>query len=197
MGGGNDTSPVHRPFGLDTVILAEPRRSVLRRYVGPRMHMAAEDGTVLAYLDERGTFAYVLHDLDDRPLLRVDLLSGRGGFTRPGFRVTGPEGDPIGEVRAAGRLHHTRLLDVGTPQSGTLRITRNALLGRAWRVWDDSDGLVAEVTASTVRAFDGLQGYRVAFDPRTGIEQRRLVVGATVCLHVIRRLLNPPQGNAA
>ncbi|MFB7543040.1 hypothetical protein ACFC0N_24540 [Streptomyces zaomyceticus] len=197
MSGGHGTSPSHRLFGLDTVILAEPRRSVLRRYTGPKMHMAAEDGTVLAHLRERGTFAYVLHDLDEHPVLGVDLVSGRGGFARPSFLVTDPEGDLMAEVRSPGRLNHSRLLVVRTTEQGTFRITRNALLGRAWRVEDDRDGVIAEVAVSTVRSLDGLQGYRVAFDRQAGSEQRRLVVGGLVCLQVIRRWLHSPQGNAA
>ncbi|MFE5943116.1 hypothetical protein [Streptomyces sp. NPDC056480] len=204
MSGDNGPSPVHRLFGLDTVILAEPRRSLLRRYTGPKMHMAAEDGTVLAHLQERGTFSYVLRDLDERPVLGVDLVSGRGGFARPGFLVTGPASELIAEVRSPGRLRHARLLVVRTAEQGTLRtaeqgtlrITRNALLGRAWRVEDDRDRLIAEVTVSTVRSLDGLQGYRVSFDRQAGSEQRRLVVGGLVCLQVIRRWLNTPQGKA-
>ncbi|MCX5232796.1 hypothetical protein ABZY16_04940 [Streptomyces sp. NPDC006553] len=196
MSEDDDTSPVHRLFGLDTVILAEPRRSVLRRYTGPKMHLVADDGRPLAHLQERGTFAYVLHDLDECPVLGVDLVSGRRGFARPAFLMTGPGGDPIGTVRSPGRLHRTRLLDVRTAEGGTLRITRNAPLGRAWRVEDDG-GVIAEVTVSTVRSLDGLQGYRVEFDRRARSEQRRLVVGGTVCLQVIRRWLNSPQGNAA
>ncbi|MFD7964662.1 hypothetical protein ACFV5J_28075 [Streptomyces zaomyceticus] len=192
MSGGYGTSPSHRLFGLDTVILVEPRRSVLRRYTGPKMHMVAEDGTVLAHLQERGTFAYVLHDLDKRPVLGVDLVSGGGGFARPGFLVTDPEGDLMAEVRSLGRLNHTRLLVVRTAEQGTLRITRNALLGRDWQVEDDRDGVIAEVAVSTVRSLDGLQGYRVAFDRQAGSERRRLVVGGVVCLQVIRRWLNSP-----
>ncbi|MGW6415793.1 hypothetical protein [Streptomyces sp. NPDC055055] len=104
MSGEHGASPVHRLFGPDTVILAEPRHPVLRRRTGPKMHMVAEDGTVLAHVHERGPFAYVLHDLDERPVLGVDLVSGRGGFARPGFLVTDPEGDPIGDIRSPGRL---------------------------------------------------------------------------------------------
>ncbi|MFG3037448.1 hypothetical protein ACGFYZ_11135 [Streptomyces sp. NPDC048330] len=191
------TSPVHRLFGPDTVILAEPRHPVLRRRTGPKMHMVAEDGTVLAYVHERGPFAYVLHDLDERPVLGVDLVSGRGGFARPGFLVTDPEGDPIGDIRSPGRLHRTRLLDVRTAGQDTLQITRSALLGRTWRVDHDRDGTIAEVTVSTVRSLDGLQGYRVSFDRQAATDRRRLVVAGVVCLQVIRRWLNSPQGNAA
>ncbi|MFF5922733.1 hypothetical protein ACFY8C_31090 [Streptomyces flavochromogenes] len=197
MSGSDDASPVHRLFGLDTVILAEPKRSVLRRYTGPKMHLMTEDGTALAHLQERGAFAYVLHDPDDCPILGVDLVSGRGGFARPAFLMTGPGGDPIGKVRSPGHLHRTRLIDIQTAEHGTLRITRNALLGKVWRVEDNGGGVIAEVTVSTVRSLDGLQGYRVEFDRRARSEQRRLVVGGTVCLQVIRRWLNSPQGNAA
>ncbi|MCT4357820.1 hypothetical protein M5362_32460 [Streptomyces sp. Je 1-79] len=193
---GDEASAVHRLFGPDTVILAEPRRSVLRRYHGPKMHMAAEDGTVLAHLHERASFAYVLQDLDNRHVLGVDLISGKAALARPRFRLTAAAGDPIGEVHTPGRVNHTRLLDIRTAGAGTLQLTRNALLGRAWLVRDDLDGVIAEVTVSTVRSMDGLQGYTVEFDRRAGSEQRRLVVGATVCLQVIRRWLNGPQGNA-
>ncbi|MFG3489148.1 hypothetical protein [Streptomyces sp. NPDC047972] len=197
MRGGDDTEPVHRLFGHDTVILAEPGRSVLRRYTGPRMRMTAEDGTVLAHLREHGAFGYVLHDLDERPVLGVDLVAGRRGFARPEFLVTGPAGDPVGQVRSPGRLHRTRRLDVTTAAHGALRFTRSAPLGRVWHVTDDADGVVARVTVSTVRSLDGLQGYRVEFDRRARDERRRLVVGGTVCLQVVRRWLLAPGGDAA
>lgn len=187
--------PVHEVFGLDVVILAEPRRSVLRAYHGPKMHLAADDGTVLAHLHERGPFTYALRDLGNRPLLGVDLVSGRG-LGRPRFRLTDARSCQIGEVYAPGRINHTRLLDIRTGNGDALRLTRTALMGKIWLVRDHLDVGVGRVTVSTVRSFDGLQQYRVELDRHAPSEQRRLAVAATVCLQVIRRWLVAPQGNA-
>ncbi|MEU4269498.1 hypothetical protein [Streptomyces sp. NPDC026092] len=159
------------------------------------MHLAAEDGTVLAHLHECGKLAYALRDLGGRPLLGVDLVSGKA-FGRPRFQVTDADGQPIGEVHAYGRIHHTRLLEIRAG-SGALRLTRTALLGKTWLVRDSSGGEVGRVTVSIVRSFDGLQGYRVDLDRQAGSEQRRLVVAAAVCLQVIRRWRSDPRGGPA
>lgn len=193
--GGDEASPVHELFTLGTLILSEPKRSVLRRCRGPKMHVGVEDGSVLAHLHECGTFAYVLQDLGGRPVLGVDLVS-QGAFARPRFRLTDGEGRPLGEAHAPGRVNRTRLLDVRTG-SGALRLTRNAVMGRTWFVQDQLDRAVGRVTVSTWRPLDGLQQYRVELDRRAGNEQRRLVVAATVCLQVIRRWATDPQGTPA
>ncbi|MEU4269399.1 hypothetical protein [Streptomyces sp. NPDC026092] len=193
--GGDETGPVHELFTLGRLILAEPKRPVLRRYHGPRMHVAAEDGTVLAHLHERGTFAYVLQDLAGRSVLGVDLVS-KGVIARPRFRLTDGDGLPLGEARAPGRVNRTRRLDVRTG-SGALRLTRTAVMGRTWLVHDQLDRAVGRVTVSTWRSMDGLQRYEVEPDPRTESEQRRLLVAATVCLQVIRRWSSAPYGTAA
>ncbi|MER7958438.1 hypothetical protein [Streptomyces sp. NPDC096030] len=193
--GGEEAGPVHELFTLGTLILSEPKRPVLRRYRGPRMQVAAEDGRVLAHLHERGTFSYVLQDLEGRSVLGVDLVSG-GAITRPRFRLTDGDGRPLGEAHAPGRVNRTRLLDLRTG-SGALRLTRTAVMGRTWLVEDDLDRAVGRVTVSTWRSMDGLQRYQVEPDPRAESEQRRLLVAATVCLQVIRRWLAAPYGTAA
>ncbi|MFD9030994.1 hypothetical protein ACFVZW_07580 [Streptomyces sp. NPDC059567] len=193
--GGDELEPVDELFSLRTVILAEPRRSLLRTYHGPKMHLAAEDGTVLAHLHERGTFAYALRGLGNRHLLGVDLVSRRA-LARPRFQLTDAGGRPIGEVYAPGRVNHTRLLDIRSGND-TLRFTRTALLGKTWLVRDHIDCEVGRVTVSSVRSLDGLQQYRVESDRSAGSEQRRLIVAATVCLQVIRRWLAAPQGSPA
>ncbi|MFE5485510.1 hypothetical protein [Streptomyces sp. NPDC056527] len=193
--GGDAAEPVDELFSLPTVILAEPRRSLLRTYCGPKMHLAAEDGTVLAHLHDCGTFAYALRDLGNRHLLGVDLVSRRA-LARPRFRLTDAGGRPIGEVHAPGRVNHTRLLDIRSGDDA-LRLTRTALMGKTWLVRDQSDREVGRVTVSTVRSLDGLQQYRVEPDRWAGSDQRRLIVAATVCLQVIRRWLTAPQGSPA
>ncbi|MFC8275836.1 hypothetical protein ACFUJR_25500 [Streptomyces sp. NPDC057271] len=65
---GEETSPVHELFTLGTLLPAEPRRPVLRRFHGPRLQVVAEDGTVLAHLHEHGALAYVLQDFAGRSL---------------------------------------------------------------------------------------------------------------------------------
>ncbi|MGW6564873.1 hypothetical protein [Streptomyces sp. NPDC054975] len=192
---GDEASPAQELFTLGALILAEPKRPVLRRYHGPVMHVAAEDGTVLAHVHERGAFAYALEDLGRRPLLGVDLVS-KGALARPRFRLTDGEGHLIGEAHAPGRVSHTRLLEVRAG-SASMQLTRNAVLGRTWSVRDGLDHAVGRVTVSTWRSLDGLQRYRVELDRRAGSEQRRLVVAATVCLQAMRRWMTAPQGTAA
>lgn len=191
--GGDEVDPVLELFGRrGTVILTEPRRPILRPWHGPRMHLLAADGTVLAHLHEPVGFGYVLRDLADRPVLAVDLVSGKG-LARPRFQVSDPGGAPIGEVRSPHRSSHTRLLEIRTEDgTGTLRVTRNAFMGRTWSVRDRHDGETGRLTVSTARAFDGLQQYRVELDGHADREQRLLVVAAAVCLQVIRRWLVGP-----
>ncbi|TXS19163.1 hypothetical protein EAO71_33985 [Streptomyces sp. ms191] len=162
--GGDETDPVLELFARGTVFLTEPRRPILRPWHGPRMHLLAADGTLLGRLHEPVAFGYVLRDLADRPVLSVDLVSGRG-LARPRFQVSDPGGAPIGEVRSPHRHSHTRLLEIRIAGgTGTLRVTRSALMGRTWSVRDRHDAETGRLTVSTARAFDGLQQYRVELD---------------------------------
>ncbi|MET8326577.1 hypothetical protein [Streptomyces sp. NPDC005181] len=157
--GGNADDTVAELFSLDALILAQPRRPVLRSYHGPKMHLSAADGTVFGHLHERGKYSYTVQDLKGRPLLHIGLISG-AAFGRPLFQLADGRDRPIGEVRSHGRMLRARLLQVRT-KGGTLHLTRNAPTGRIWLVQDDAHDRLGRVTASTVRRFDCLQQYLV------------------------------------
>lgn len=193
--GGDADDTVAELFGLDALILAQPRRPILRSHHGPKMHLSAADGTVLGHLHERGTYAYSVQDLGGRPLLRIRLISG-AAFGRPLFHLADGRDRPIGEVRSRGRMLRAGLLQVRT-DGRTLHLTRNAPAGRMWLVQDDAHDRLGRVTASTVRSFDGLQQYAVELDRRAGAEQRRLIVAAVVCLQVVRRWIGGSEANPA
>ncbi|MEV6653488.1 hypothetical protein [Streptomyces sp. NPDC051219] len=114
-------------FSLSPVVLAEPRRSLLRAHHGPKMVLSAADGPVLARLYERGTHSYAVEDLTGTPVLGVDLVAG-ASFGKPRFRLTGQGGRLLGEGRAHSRFFSGRL-DVCTPNA-TLRFSRTAPAGK-------------------------------------------------------------------
>ncbi|MER5967592.1 hypothetical protein [Streptomyces sp. NPDC002057] len=178
-------------FGSGTLVLAEPLRPVFRAWHGPKMHLLAADGTVLATLHETAGHRYVLRNLADRPVLTVHLVAG-GGLARPRFQVSGADGSPIGEVRSPRRLSHARLLEAQAEGGGTLRATRSAPAGRTWLMTDQHDDVTARITVSTARSFDGLQRYRVEPVRIADEDQRALVVAVAVCLQVVRRWLAAP-----
>ncbi|MFJ7948980.1 hypothetical protein ACIQ6K_35965 [Streptomyces sp. NPDC096354] len=193
--GGDADDTVAELFSLGALILAQPRRPVLRRYHGPKMNLSAADGTVFGHLHEHGTYAYDVQDLKGRPLLRIDLISG-AVFGRPLFQLTDDRDRLIGEVQSHGRVLRARQLQVRA-RGGMLHLTRHAPMGRIWLVQDESGDRLGRVTASTVRSFDGLQQYAVELDRRVGAEQGRLIVAAVVCLQVVRRWIGGSEGNPA
>lgn len=193
--GGDAEDAVAELFSLDGVILAQPRRPILRSYHGPRMNLSSADGTVFGHLHKRGEYEYTVRDLKSRALLSIDLVSG-AAFGRPLFQLADGQDRRIGEVQTQGRVFRTRLLHVRT-EGGTLRLTRNAPMGRIWLVEDDADVRLGRVTVSTVRSFDGLQQYAVELDQRAGAGQGRLIVAAVVCLQVVRRWIDGSGGSPA
>jgi hypothetical protein len=189
---GDTGDEVGELFGVETVILTEPRRSIVRRYHGPKLELTTPDGTVLGHLHERGKHAYALHDLADRPRLRIALVS-KASSGRARFQLADGQDRPIGEVHTQGRVARTRLLHIRgeNGENGALRLTRRAPM-RKWLVQDTTDYQLGLVTGSTARSLDGLQRYTVELDPSTGAERARLIVGAVVCLQVIRRWSDGP-----
>jgi hypothetical protein len=181
------------PFGLEAVVVGQPKRSRWRAYAGPVLAVSTVPGTPLADVTCTDDTYSVLATTSGELIVRIEQV-------RPAeFRFTDAVGRAAGTAGARG-LVKTRQLSLHTERRTPLLLTRPGLLNTAWHLTrSDAEGgpgpdILGRVTASTVDSWIGLQQYVVEMDLRLEASERRTLVASVVCLHLLRR---PPGASPA
>ena len=180
-------------FGLEALVVGQPKRSWWRRYVGPALAVSTVEGTPLAWVTYTDDTFSVLTKTSGEFIVRIEQ------FGPAEFRFTDAEDREVGTAGARG-LMKTRQLSLRTEQGRQLLLTRPGLLNVEWHLTetdpeeDPAPEILGRVTVSTIDSWIGLQQYVVETDPRLNASERRTVVASVVCLHLLRR---PPGGSAA
>ncbi|MET7689042.1 hypothetical protein ABZT06_13875 [Streptomyces sp. NPDC005483] len=180
-------------FELETVVVGQPKRSRWRRYLGPVLTVATVKGTPLARVTYTDDTHCVLTDMSGDFIIRIEQ-SGPAEF-----RFTDAADREVGAAGARG-LVKSRQLELRTEKGRRLLLTRPGLPYIQWHLTDPAaEGgpmpeVLGRVTVSTIDSWIGLQQYVVEMDSRLDAHERRTVIAATVCLHLIRR---PPGDSAA
>ncbi|MEU5117975.1 hypothetical protein [Streptomyces asoensis] len=186
-------------FDSAAVVVEQPRRSWWRRYRGPALTVATVEGTELARITFTDHSRSLLTTSSGTLVVRIDRHTRFGQFGTVRFRFTGAAGEEIGAVTARG-LVKTRHLGLRTEGGRPLLLTRPGQLYREWQLTETDPEevpapvILGRVTVSTVDAWIGLQRYLVETDPGLDASERRTVVAAVVCLHLLRR--PPGEGGA-
>ncbi|MEU3341302.1 hypothetical protein [Streptomyces sp. NPDC006668] len=180
-------------FDLDAVVVGQPKRSRWRRYLGPVLAVSTREGTTLAWVTCTDDTHYVLTHTSGDVIVRIEQ------YGPAEFRFTDAAHREIGHADAPG-LFKSLQLKLRTDQGRHLFLTRPGLPYTQWHLTETApegvptQGLLGRVTVSTIDPWIGLQQYAVDMDPRLGAGDRRTVVAAVICLHLLRR---PPGDSAA
>ncbi|MFS4096338.1 hypothetical protein [Streptomyces sp. AF1A] len=180
-------------FECDAVVVAQPRRSRWRRYVGPDLTVSTVEGAPLAQVTCTDETFSVLTEASGGFVVRIEH-SGPAEF-----RFTDSADREVGTAAAPG-LARTRQLSLRTERGRPLLLTRPGLLHAEWHLTETdpeevpAPEILGRVTVSTIDAWIGLQQYVVDMEPRLDACERRTVVAAVVCLHLLRR---PPGRSTA
>lgn len=180
-------------FELEAVVVAQPKRSRWRRYLGPALAVSTVKGTPLAKVTYTDDTHCVLTKTSGEFIVRIE----QSGPVE--FRFTDAADREVGSAGARG-LVKTRQLSLQTEQGRRLLLTRPGLLYAEWHLTETgpeggpAPEILGRVTVSTIDSWIGLQQYVVDMDARLDASERRTVVASVVCLHLLRR---PPGASAA
>lgn len=180
-------------FELETVVLAEPKRSRWRRYQGPALAVSTAHGPPLAQVTFFDDTHLVLTHTSGEPVLHIEQSEPSE------FRFTDAADREIGHASAP-RLFKSTQLKLSTAEGRQLLLARPGLPYSQWHLTETAPHenpapeVLGRVTVSTVDSWIGLQQYVVETDPRLNAQDRRTVIAAVVCLHVLRR---PPGAKAS
>lgn len=182
-----------RLFALQAVVVAQPKRSRWRRYVGPVLAVSTVEGTPLAHVTETDDTHHLLTAASGEFLLHIEQ------FGPAEFRFDDASGREVGTV-STGRFVKTAQLLLRTEGGRSLFLTRRGQLSIEWQLTETdpysgpAPEVLGRVTVSTIDMWIGLQQYVVETGPGLDGSERRTVVAAVVCLHLLRR---PPGGGGA
>ncbi|MFF4056561.1 hypothetical protein ACFYZ8_27400 [Streptomyces sp. NPDC001668] len=183
-------------FGLEAVVVGQPKRSHWRRYVGPVLAVSTVDGALLAQVTQvtQGDDTHFLLTAESGEcLVRIEQ------FGRAEFRFTDAAGREIGSAAARGFIK-TWQLTLDTERGRRLLLTRRGHLSIEWQLTETdphrnpASEVLGRVTVSTVDMWIGLEQYLVETAPGLDVPERRTAIASVVCLHRLRR---PPGGSSA
>jgi hypothetical protein len=179
-------------FSLPAVVLTEPKRPPLSSRERPRMILSALDGPEFAALRDAtprfGKPTYTLADPAGRTALTVAVSPRKSARTR--FEFTDGQGRTVGAAQGRSLLFPALELQVSCDGSAdVLHLRRTAVAGSAWLVKDHTDAELVRVTASSAALVTVRQRYEIHFDALITPPQRRVMVGAVIAVHALRRWL--------
>ncbi|WP_244372022.1 hypothetical protein [Streptomyces griseorubiginosus] len=180
-------------FDLDAVVVAQPKRSRWRRYLGPALAVSTPEGTALATVTCTDDTHCVLTHTSGEVIVHIEH-SGPAEF-----RFTDAAQREVGHADAPG-VFKSLQLKLQTDRGRHLFLSRPGLPFTRWHLTETApegvptQGILGRVTVSTIDSWIGLQQYVVDMDPRLEASDRRTVVAAVICLHLLRR---PPGDSTA
>lgn len=179
-------------FELEVVVVAQPKRSRWRKYVGPALAVSTVEGTELALVTHTDDTNSRLTDASGRFLVHINRRRSYGQFGRVRFRFTSVTDREIGTARTHG-IVKSRQLSLLTEEGRPLFLTRRGYASTEWQLTETdpeqspAPEILGRVTVSSIDAVLGLQQYVVETDARLGTSERRTVITSVVCLHLVRR----------
>ncbi|MEU0413177.1 hypothetical protein ABZ307_35925 [Streptomyces griseorubiginosus] len=182
-------------FALETVVVGQPKRSWWRRYLGPVLAVSTVEGTPLGDVTLTDDTHCFLTTASGECVLRVEQ-SGPAEF-----RLATGTGREFGTL-STGRFVKTAQLRLRTERGRPLFLTRRGQLSAEWQLTETDPApisapaptVLGRVTMSTIDAWIGLQRYLIETVPGLDGSERRTVLAAVVCLHLLRR---PPGSSSA
>ncbi|NUS10826.1 MAG: hypothetical protein HOY69_05390 [Streptomyces sp.] len=184
--------PAAELFGLPTLVVAQPRRNLLRTYEGPLLELCAADGTPLADVETRTPGrAYTVVTRGGGIALRIEVDT-RPRSWRPHFRLTDGRGGAVGTARSRKVLPRASALELRPADGAGLLLSRTAPASPQWTVREGESALLpvlGRVTSSAYGPLHARQRYVVELGDELGSARRRFVVGSVVCLYLVRRVL--------